>query len=288
MRSFISALRFLLCIVLIGTASAADAPDAATIGAARVVVADVSAEAPTAKRRLLVDDPVQFRELIATAAQSAAVIALSDGTELAMGENAVLRLDEFVLGDGPDAKLSLSVALGAMRFATGTMPKPAYVIQTPQASLTVRGTVFDLAVGADGAAYVAVREGAITVATASGQSVDVPAGQSLAIDAAGIADLPRATAMAPVGLLPTKLAAMDQVLAAHLAGLDDTALSDLAVLDAIRTLAHDLAGPDLAEHPGVDPHGKPGGDRPDRADRPDRHRLDRERPGFRKDRFGKK
>src|SRR5690606_10189557 len=103
----IYAFRLHLCVGLIaasGAALAASTPDAASIGAARVIVADVSAQGDAAKRRLAVDDPVQFRELISTAAESAAVLVLADGTELAMGENAKLRLDEFVLGDGDAAK----------------------------------------------------------------------------------------------------------------------------------------------------------------------------------------
>jgi hypothetical protein len=244
----------------LSAAYAAGQPALAPVGSARVIVADVSAEAEQAKRHLLVEDEVRFQELIATAARSAAAFALIDGTELAMGENAQVRLDEFVLSGGPEASLSLRLGLGALRFVTGGMPKPAYRINTPTASLTVRGTTFNLAVGADGAAYLAVESGAVTVATASGQSVDVAAGQSLSVNAAGIADLPRPTALAPVGALPGLIANMDLALAEHIAGLDPADLQDLSVLDPSRTLARDLGARDLRDR-----HGLNGGrDRPDR------------------------
>ncbi len=265
------AFRLISCTLALGLwagAALAASPSAPPVGAARVIVAEVSAEAANASRLLAVDDPVQFNELIATRTKAAAVLALADGTELAMGENAQVRLDDFVLGDGAEARLSLTLNLGALRFATGNLPKPAYAIRTPQATLAVRGTVFDLAVGEDGATYVAVSEGAITVTTASGQSIDVPAGQSLAIDALGVADLPRPAALAPLGPLPAKLAAMDQTLAEHLAELDEAALRDLSVLDPSRTLAHDLPGADLKDRPSLDPKNKPDRDKMGGKDRP--------------------
>ena len=268
MRPAFHLLSCTLALGLWGAAALAASPSAPPVGAARVIVAEVSAEAANASRLLAVDDPVTFNELIATRAKAAAVLALADGTELAMGENAQVRLDDFVLGDGAEARLSLTLNLGALRFATGNMPKPAYAIRTPQASLAVRGTVFDLAVGEDGAAYLAVSEGAVTVSTASGQSIDVPAGQSLAIDAQGVADLPRPAALAPLGPLPAKLAAMDQTLAEHLAELDEAALRDLSVLDPSRTLAHDLPGAGLKDQPSLDPKAKPNKDKMDGKDRP--------------------
>lgn len=272
MRSFIYTFRLHLCVALIaasGAALAASAPDAASIGAARVIVADVSAQGDAAKRRLAVDDPVQFRELISTAAESAAVLVLADGTELAMGENAKLRLDEFVLGDGDAAKLWMSLDFGALRFVTGDLPKPAYAVRTPRASLTVRGTIFDLAVGGDGAAYVAVRAGVVTVTTADGRSLDLPAGQSLAIDAAGTAGLPQPALAVPSAGLPAQIAAMDLTLAGQIDGLGGAALDDLSVLDASRDLAAELA-----DKPGIERKDGPGGERTDR-DRPDRKKRDR-------------
>lgn len=246
---------------------AANLPAQTPVGAARVVVAEVSAQAVDAKRRLAVEDSVLFQEMISTARSSAAAIALIDGTELAMGENAQVRLDEFVLSVGPDASLALSLGRGALRFVTGSMPKPAYRITTPSASLTVRGTTFNLAVGADGAAYLAVASGAVTVTTASGQSVDVAAGQSLSIDAAGVAGLPQPTPVdaLPVGTLAGMIADMDLTLAKHIAGLGTADLPDLAVLAPSRSLARGL------DQHGPGQHGLPngpgfngGGNRPDR------------------------
>lgn len=254
-------------------AHAANEPAQAPVGSARVIVAQVSAQAADAQRRLAVADAVRFQELISTAGDSAAALALIDGTELAMGENARVRLDEFVLSDGPDASLSLRLESGALRFVTGAMPKPAYRINTPSASLTVRGTVFDLAVGADGAAYVAVDSGAVTVTTVSGQNIDVAAGQSLGIDTAGIAGLPQPTPVTPAGVLPAgslpgMIADMDLTLAEHIASLDAAALPDLAVLGPSRALARDLAPGGTPGKPGFNGGGNlPGRDKDGRGDK---------------------
>jgi ferric-dicitrate binding protein FerR (iron transport regulator) len=245
-------------------AQSANEPALAPVGSARVVVAEVSAKAADAQRRLAVEDVVRFQELISTAEDSAAAFTLIDGTELAMGEHARVRLDEFVLSDGPEASLTLQVHGGALRMVTGSMPKPAYRINAPSAALTVRGTVFDLAVGADGSAYVVVDSGAVTVSTASGQNIDVAAGQSLDIDSAGIAGQPRPTPVTPVGALPAgslpaMIADMDLTLAEHIAGLDTAALPDLAVLAPSRTLARDLTPGGLPGKPGFN-----GGNLPDK------------------------
>ncbi len=258
---------------------AANEPARTSIGSARVIVADVSAQTADAERRLAVQDHVRFRELISTAGDSAVALVLIDGTELAMGETAQVRLDEFVLSDGSDASLSLQVGGGALRFVTGAMPKPAYRIATPTAVLTVRGTVFDLAVGADGATYVAVDSGAVTVATARGRNVDVTAGQSLSIDAAGNAGLPRPARPTPAATLPAgslagMIADMDLTLAEHVVNLDDAALPDLAVLSPSRSLARSLRAGDLPGKPGL-----AGGGRPPGRDKDGRARDGRDRGG---------
>ena len=87
----------------------------------------MSAQSATATRRLAATDAVAYRELIATQREAAAVIVFIDGTELAIGEQAQVRLDDFVFNSGPAGALTLSLQVhGALRFATGSMRKDAY------------------------------------------------------------------------------------------------------------------------------------------------------------------
>jgi hypothetical protein len=207
------------------------------IGAARLVVADVSAKTALASRRLATSDEVRYQELIATERSSAAVIQFIDGTELAIGEQARVRLDEFVLDPGAAGKLDLSLEFGALRFSTGSMAKPAYKISTPSATLAVRGTEFDLAVDNDGATYLVVRHGAVEIRGSNGESRQVRAGQTVTVSTAGVPTQPRLAAVAPVGALPGKIAAMDAALAHALAGAAGAnSLDDLSVLSKARSL----------------------------------------------------
>ena len=223
------------------------------IGAARLVVADVSAKTALASRRLATADEVRYQELIATERGSAAVIQFVDGTELAIGEQARVRLDAFVFDPGAAGKLDLSLEFGALRFSTGSMAKPAYKISTPSATLAVRGTEFDLAVDGDGATYLVVRHGAVEILGANGESKQVTVGQTVTVSAAGVPTQPRLAAVAPVGTLPGKVAAMDAALAHALeAAASVDSLDDLSVLAKARSLRNG-SRPDLGRS------GKPGG-----------------------------
>ncbi|WP_119301517.1 FecR family protein [Dongia deserti] len=230
------------------------------IGTARVVVADVSAETAVANRRLATADEVRYQELIATQGSSAAVIQFVDETELAIGERARVRLDEFVFDPGAAGVLDLTLEFGALRFSTGTMQKPAYKVSTPSATLAVRGTEFDLAVDDTGVTYLLVRHGAVEVLGNNGERKQVGAGQSLTVSDAGVPTDPRIAAALPVGALPAKIAAMDATLAGALAGagLSADGLSHLSVLAKARSLSS--GSPPDGTRPDVGKAGKPGRD----------------------------
>jgi hypothetical protein len=51
---------------------------------------------------------------------------------------------------------------------TGVAEKPTYVIKTPAAAITVRGTIFDVYVQEDGQSWLLLHEGAIQVCNAQG------------------------------------------------------------------------------------------------------------------------
>jgi len=209
------------------------------VGAARVIVADVSAETALASRKLATSDDVRYQELIATDRSSAAVIQFIDATQLAIGEQARVRLDDFVFDPGAAGKLNLSVEFGAIRFSTGSMAKPAYRIVTPSATLAVRGTEFDLAVDNDGATYLMVRDGAVEITGRNGDSKLVGAAESVTVSAAGVPSQPRIAAATPAGVLPGKIAAMDIALAEAFAKAPAGDLDDLSVLSKARSLHPD-------------------------------------------------
>jgi len=64
---------------------------------------------------------------------------------VALGPGSRLLLDKFVYdpqkGSGT---IVLNLVKGAFRFVTGIASKPSYLIRVPNASITVRGTIFDI------------------------------------------------------------------------------------------------------------------------------------------------
>lgn len=106
-------------------------------------------------------------ETVRTGRQSSAKLVFLDQTNLAIGPTSSVVLDRFVFSGGGSAQaVSVNLARGVFRFTTGVLDKRAYKINTPVATIGVRGTVLDInSVGGrsrvtlvdDGAALVCAR-----------------------------------------------------------------------------------------------------------------------------------
>ena len=137
------------------------------IGAAVRVVNLVTAAYATEQRNLATGDNVRQDDLIEVSTDGIGEIRLRDDTELALGPGSRLLLDEFVYDpDISGGAIVLNLVRGAFRFVTGVAAKPAYVILTPTASITVRGTIFDVYVEASGMSWLLLIEGGMEVCNA--------------------------------------------------------------------------------------------------------------------------
>ena len=137
------------------------------IGAAVRIINLVTAEYETDQRRLATGDNVRQDELIEVSSDGTGEIRLRDNTQLALGPGSQLLLDEFVYKpDVSGGAIVLNLVKGSFRFITGIAAKPAYVIRTPTASITVRGTIFDVYVQSSGMSWLLLIEGAIEVCNA--------------------------------------------------------------------------------------------------------------------------
>lgn len=135
------------------------------IGDAVVVVNDVKAD----ERKLTVGDDVRQDETIAVSADAQSELKLDDDTKLALGPGSRLLLDKFVYdSDKKAGSIVINLAKGAFRFITGSAAKKSYVVKTPNASITVRGTVFDVFTLQDGNVWVLLHEGAVEVTGSKG------------------------------------------------------------------------------------------------------------------------
>lgn len=175
----------LLAITLSLTSVPAWAQDNA--GAVTLVVNQ--AAAGSSGQALAAGASIGAADTIRTGTDSAALLAMADGTELAVGEEAEFTLEDFISQTGASiGKFTLDVAAGAMRFATGNMSKSAYTIRTPSAVAAVRGTIFSLYVTDKGETYIAVEEGTVVIRSRRGTKFTVPAGASMFLNTQGEVD----------------------------------------------------------------------------------------------------
>ena len=89
-------------------------------------------------------------EVVKTAENSAALLVFQDKTELSIGADSEIVLDRFVFDPDPaKSAIAVSILSGVARFSTGVLPKSAYTIRTPSATMTVRGTTLTVTVEAE-------------------------------------------------------------------------------------------------------------------------------------------
>lgn len=144
------------------------------------VTARPSANDPA--RSLTVGIPVFRNEMVATGAQARAELRLADETSLVMGENAQVRLDDFVYEK--DGSATIDLITGALRFVSGARGHPGkLMIKTPVATIGVRGTDF-WAGPIDGVYGVLLLSGKVEVSNAGGSvTLDAPRTGTLIISA---------------------------------------------------------------------------------------------------------
>ncbi len=162
------------------------------IGATLSVVDIVTAAYNRDTRTLGAGDDVRQNELIDVSKDGSTELKLNDDTKLALGPGAKLLLDKFVY-DSEKATGDIGVDLveGAFRFMTGKAKKPSYVVKVPRASITVRGTIFDVFVKTDVGSWLLLHEGAVTVCDERGRCRDLDEpGKLVRITNAGEVEVP--------------------------------------------------------------------------------------------------
>lgn len=134
------------------------------IGVIAVAIGQVDIVRSAETIRAKTGSSVQLNDVIQTAANSRAQVLLNDQTAVNVGQNAEMKVDEFVFSGTNDA-VSVQVAKGAFRFISGKIASKAperVKVETPLAVIGVRGTEFLGRVGAEGAS-VALLSGRIEV-----------------------------------------------------------------------------------------------------------------------------
>jgi hypothetical protein len=104
-----------------------------------------------AQGKLVVQSPVHRDERIRTNVSGLGQFRFHDGTKLAIGPNATVVIDRYVLGEGNRVQqLTVRATKGAFRWISGRSASAAYQIVTPVGSLSIRGTAVDFYVASGG------------------------------------------------------------------------------------------------------------------------------------------
>ena len=135
-----------------------------------------------AKSAKEVDDCVVRDEELETAARSSLVVQLIDDTMLTLGAETRLQIDDMVFD--PDTRRGsalVDLAAGAFHFVSGQLSKRDVRLETPLATIGIRGTEFALRLKADGRLTIGVIEGTVEVTTKRGSSMLVAEASSVHI-----------------------------------------------------------------------------------------------------------
>ena len=181
MPTLTSLLRLIAILVCLLSAFNGRAIAASAVGK----VTQVQNQAQVGGRTAAVGTPVYMNDQLRTGANARLKITFSDGSDLTLGENARVVIDQFVYNPNKSkGAVVLSAAQGAVRFAGGkieNMQEKKVLVNTPSAALAVRGTHF-WAGPIDGQYGVLLEQGRLNVSnqggavtlSRSGQGTDIP------------------------------------------------------------------------------------------------------------------
>ncbi|CAN7517788.1 FecR family protein [Devosia sp. LjRoot16] len=95
-------------------------------------------------KTLTVGADIFIGDRVVTGAKGQVQIKFSDQTELVVGPNSALLIEDYLLRQDDSAgKFAINALSGTFRFTTGRAPKDRYIIETPTGTIGVRGTSFD-------------------------------------------------------------------------------------------------------------------------------------------------
>ena len=146
-------------IVIAGPAAAIEAS-----GHAVAVLRTTSASGPGGERTLAAKGPVFSGDVINTDRRGTAQLLFADDTKMVIGPNSQVTIDKFVFqGASTASSFAINALRGSFRFITGKSAKTVYSIETPTASIGVRGTQFDGHVAKDGTTTIAMWDGTVRI-----------------------------------------------------------------------------------------------------------------------------
>lgn len=127
---------------LIASLSASPALSASGTALGVNPAAELQSRAET--RVLTVGSDIQIGDKVVTGPSGQVQIKFSDKTELVVGPNSSLLIEDYLLrADNSAGQFAIKALGGTFRFVTGQAEKDRYKIETPTGTIGVRGTAFD-------------------------------------------------------------------------------------------------------------------------------------------------
>lgn len=162
--------------VLFGLGACLPVLAATEIGTTAIAKNKVTGSLEKQLRRLKAGDGVYLNEMIATGTKGKAQLIFKDETALTIGPRTEVTLTTFVYDPNPNkGKVVVSVVKGVFRFISGSLPKKAYKIKTPMATMGIRGTIIEAQIRG-GWLIVSVYEGGVDLCNRKGRCVFLKAG----------------------------------------------------------------------------------------------------------------
>jgi hypothetical protein len=130
-------LKWILCASILGVASISSTAMAAEkVGSAVKINVVVTGDEGV----LATGDAVHRDERVRANASGVGQFQFDDGSKLAVGPNATVVIDKYVLGEGGKLKkLTVRATKGTFRFISGKSAPSAYTIITPAGTMGIRG-----------------------------------------------------------------------------------------------------------------------------------------------------
>ena len=115
---------------------------AAGIGTTGSAKNNVTGNTDGNSRTLVAGSPLFRNELVSTGTASAAQLLFRDKTTMTLGANASVKLDKSIY-DRSGKSNTISAIKGAFRFISGVAKSGSYKINTPVASIGIRGSIIE-------------------------------------------------------------------------------------------------------------------------------------------------
>jgi len=145
---------------------------------------DVEGTPPGGSRAAMAQgDGILLGHLVETARDAWALMRLGAHGDLRLGQETRITVDQSTVDQATGASRStFSVLLGKIELALGSLFRGEVRVETPTASLGIKGTVLRVLVDPSGRTLVAVLEGTVEVTSKAGATVLVDAGSYSIVD----------------------------------------------------------------------------------------------------------